>query len=121
MKHTAVALTLATFLLAGTPVLAKPTPSAPPTYLPSVVTPYDAYAPLFLAPMPEPRKHTGASNPDTPDPTRNTGGGEELIFQTRSPVRGHRASKFSSTGAAGRLVWGTGGKSPPRLSSTKLR
>ena len=34
MKHTAVALTLATFLLAGTPVLAKPTPSAPPTYLP---------------------------------------------------------------------------------------
>ena len=76
MKHTAVALTLATFLLAGTPALAKPTPSAPPTYLPSVVTPYDAYAPLFLAPMPEPRKHTGASNPDTPDPTRNTPGAE---------------------------------------------
>src|SRR4029079_11222415 len=76
MKHTAVALTLATFLVAGTPVLAKPTPSAPPTYLPSVVMPYDAYAPLFLAPMPEPRKHTGASNPDTPDPTRITPGAE---------------------------------------------
>jgi len=57
MKHTAVALTLTTFLLAGTPVLAKPKPSAPPTYLPSVVMPYDAYAPIFVVPMPEPRKN----------------------------------------------------------------
>jgi hypothetical protein len=24
--------------------------------------------------MPEPKKNTGASNPDTPDPTRNTPG-----------------------------------------------
>jgi hypothetical protein len=74
MKHTAVALTLATSLLAGTPVLAKPTPPPPPTYLPSVVMPYDAYAPIFLAPVPEPKKNTGASNPHTPDPTRNTPG-----------------------------------------------
>ena len=76
MKHIAVALTLTTFLLAGTPVLAKPKPSAPPTYLPSVVMPYDAYAPIFVAPMPEPRKNTGAANPYTPDPTRNTPGAE---------------------------------------------
>jgi hypothetical protein len=76
MKHTAVALTLTTFLLAGTPALAKPRRSTPPTYLPSVVMPYDAYAPLFLAPVPEPTKHTGASNPNTPDPTRNTPGAE---------------------------------------------
>jgi hypothetical protein len=76
MKHTAVALMLTTFLLAGTPVLAKPKPSAPPTYLPSVVMLYDAYAPIFVTPMPEPRKNAGASNPDTPDPTRNTPGAE---------------------------------------------
>ena len=76
MKHTAVALTLSMFLLAGTPVLAKATPQAPPTYLRFVVMPYDAYAPIFLAPMPEPKKNTGASNPDMPDPTRNTPGAE---------------------------------------------
>jgi hypothetical protein len=76
MKYTAVALTLTTFLLAGTPVLGKPKPSAPPTYLPSVVMPYDAYAPIFVAPMPEPRKNTGAANPYTPDPTRNIPGAE---------------------------------------------
>jgi len=45
-------------------------------YLPSVVMPYDAYAPLFMAPMPEHKKDTGDSNPDTPDPTRNTPGTE---------------------------------------------
>ena len=67
MNHTAVALTITTLLLAGTPVLAKPKPSVPPTYLPSVVMPYDAYAPIFVAPMPEPRKNTGAANPYTPD------------------------------------------------------
>ena len=76
MKHTAVALMLATLLLAATPALAKPKPSAPPTYLPSVVMPYNAYAPIFVAPVPEPKKNTGASNPDRPDPTRNTPGAE---------------------------------------------
>ena len=62
MNHTGVALTITTLLLAGTPVLAKPKLSVPPTYLPSVVMPYDAYAPIFVAPMPEPRKNTGAAN-----------------------------------------------------------
>ena len=76
MKHAAVALTLPTLLLAGAPVLAKPAPSAPPKYLPSVVMPYNAYAPIFVAPVPEPKKNSGASNPDTPDPTRNTPGAE---------------------------------------------
>jgi hypothetical protein len=76
MKHAAVALTLSTLLLAGTPVWAKPAPSAPPKYLPSVAMPYNAYAPIFVAPVPEPKKKTGASNPDTPDPTRNTPGAE---------------------------------------------
>jgi hypothetical protein len=77
MKPTAVALTLITVLLAATSVLAKPKPSGPPpTYLPSVVMPYDAYAPLFVTPMPEPKKNTGASDPYTPDPTRNTPGAE---------------------------------------------
>jgi hypothetical protein len=78
MKDAALALTLTTLFLAATPVVAKPRiePSAPPTYVPSVMMPYDAYAPIFIAPMPEPRKNTGASNPDTPDPTRNTPGAE---------------------------------------------
>jgi len=76
MKHATVGLTLSALLLVGTPVSAKPAPSAPPKYLPSVVMPYNAYAPLFMAPMPEHKKDTGASNPDTPDPTRNTPGAE---------------------------------------------
>src|SRR6185436_7249052 len=87
MKHTAVALTLATFLLAGTPVLAKPTPSAPPTYLPSVVMPYDAYAPLFLAPIARTQEAHWCleSRYAGPDSEHTWSGGEELIFQTRSP------------------------------------
>jgi hypothetical protein len=79
MKHAATALTFATLLLAATPVLTQTPvePSAPPD-TPSVVTPNDAYAPppLVVVPVPEPRKNTGASNPDTPDPTRNTPGAE---------------------------------------------
>jgi hypothetical protein len=86
VKHTAVALMLATLLLAATPALAKPKPSAPPTYLPSVLMPYNAYAPIFVAPVPEPKKNTGASNPYTPDPTWS--GGKELICGLpRAPTR----------------------------------
>jgi hypothetical protein len=76
MKHRALALTLSPLLLAGTPILAKPAPSAPPKYLPSVVMPYNAYAPIFMAPMPEHKKDTGASKPDTPEANRNTPGAE---------------------------------------------
>jgi len=79
MKHTAIALAFATLLLAGAPALAEspaevPAPgpdSAPP------VAPYDANAaPIVVVPVPEPRKNTGALNPDTPDPTKNTPGAE---------------------------------------------
>jgi hypothetical protein len=72
MKHTAIALTFAT-LLAENPAEA-PAPgsdSAPPA------APYDANAaPIVVVPVPEPRKNTGALNPDTPDPTKNTPGAE---------------------------------------------
>jgi hypothetical protein len=79
MKYAAITLTFATLLLAGTPALAQSPvePSAPPPdTLP--VMPNDAYAapPIVVVPVPEPRKNTGALNPDTPDPTKNTPGAE---------------------------------------------
>jgi hypothetical protein len=79
MKHAAMTFTIVTLLLAGTPVLAKtpaepsvPTPDAP------AVMPNDAYAApqIVVVPAPELRKNTGALNPDTPDPTKNTPGAE---------------------------------------------
>jgi hypothetical protein len=76
MKHAAIAITL---LLAGTPVLAQTPaePSAAPPDAPAVI-PNDTYAapPIVVVPAPEPRKNTGALNPDTPDPTKNTPGAE---------------------------------------------
>jgi len=79
MKHAATALTFATLLLAGTPVLAENPvePSAPGSDKTPGVTPNDANAaPPIVVPAPEPRKNTGALNPDTPDPTKNTPGAE---------------------------------------------
>jgi hypothetical protein len=72
-------LTFSTLLLAGTPVSAQTAaePSVPPDAPPAVL-PNDAYAapPIVVVPAPEPRKNTGALNPDTPDPTKNTPGAE---------------------------------------------
>jgi hypothetical protein len=83
MKNTAIALTFATLLLAGTPVLAENPvePGAPgsdkaPGVAPGV-TPNDARAaPNDATKTNEAPKQTGASNPDTPDPTKNTPGAE---------------------------------------------
>jgi len=79
MKHPAIALTFATLVFAAPPVLAQTSvePSVPPD-VPPVVLPNDAYAapPIVVVPVPEPRKNTGALNPDTPDPTKNTPGSE---------------------------------------------
>ena len=65
-------------LLAVTPVLAQTAvePSAPVDTPP--VAPNDAYAapPMVVVPVPDDCKNTGASNPCTPDPTRNTPGAE---------------------------------------------
>ena len=89
MKHTAVALTLATFLLAGTPVLAKPTPSAPPTYLPPWSCRMMHARRSSLRPCPNP-----GSTLAPRIPIRRTRLGTHLErrrranFQTRSPVRG---------------------------------
>jgi hypothetical protein len=75
MKNT---LAFATLLLAATPVLAQTPvePAAPADTTP--VTPNDAYAapPIVVVPVPEDCKNTGASNPCTPDPTKNTPGTE---------------------------------------------
>ena len=81
MKYAAVALALTTLLFAETPVLAKARiePSAPSFDTPPpIAVPYGAYAgPLFLViPAPDRCKNTGAANPCTPDPTRNTPGAE---------------------------------------------
>jgi hypothetical protein len=81
MKHAAIALTFATLLLAGTPVLAKtrinPSASGLDTP-PPVVMPSHAYAapPILVVPRRDNCKNTGAANPCTPDPTRNTPGAE---------------------------------------------
>jgi hypothetical protein len=80
MKSTAIVLTFTALLLsAGTPVLAESAlePPPPSSDLTPPVTPYDPNAPaIVVVPAPEPGKNTGASNPDTPDPTKNTPGAE---------------------------------------------
>ena len=79
MKHVAIALAVAILALAATPVLAEtPVEPAVPPNAPPVVTPNDAYAapPLVVVPVPDNCKNTGAANPCTPDPTRNTPGAE---------------------------------------------
>jgi hypothetical protein len=72
--------TFATLLLAATPVLAQNSvePIAPGSEKTPGVKPNDASAPptVIVVPVPEPRKNTGALDPDTPDPTRNTPGAE---------------------------------------------
>jgi hypothetical protein len=74
MKNTAKALVFAALILAGTPVLAaNPVePSAPGSDKTPGITPNDANP----SPTIDSTKNTGASNPDTPDPTRNTPGAE---------------------------------------------
>jgi hypothetical protein len=77
MKEKAIALTFATLLLTGTPVLAQNPVETPSDQAP-VVTPNDPNVPpaIVVVPPPEPRKNTGALDPNTPDPTRNTPGAE---------------------------------------------
>jgi hypothetical protein len=78
MKKTPMTLAFAILLLAVTPALAQTAvePSAPVDTPP--VAPNDAYAapPMVVVPVPDDCKNTGASNPCTPDPTRNTPGAE---------------------------------------------
>ena len=79
MKRAVTALVVATLALAGTPVRAENPvePAAPGSDKTPGVTPNDANAaPPIVVPAPEPRKNTGALNPDTPDPTKNTPGAE---------------------------------------------
>jgi hypothetical protein len=82
MKHAAIALTFATLVLAGTPVLAaNPVkPSAPGSdKLLGVMSRFEPRFERWQAPFRRPvhpPKQTGASNPATPDPTRNTPGAE---------------------------------------------
>ena len=72
------ALTFATLVLAATPVLAQNPIEPTPPDQPPVVMPNDPNAPptIIVVPAPEPRKNTGALDPYTPDPTRNTPGAE---------------------------------------------
>ena len=75
MKYAATVLAVAMLALAGTPVLAENPvePAAPGSDKTPGVTPNDAKA----APTPPATtKDTGAMNPDTPDPTKNTPGAE---------------------------------------------
>jgi hypothetical protein len=74
MKHAATALAVAMLVLAGTPVRAENPvePGAPGSDKTPGVTPNDAKA----SPPKETFKKTGATNPDTPDPTKNTPGAE---------------------------------------------
>jgi hypothetical protein len=80
MKRATTALAIASLALAGTPVMAENPvePSAPGSDKTPGVTPNDAYAPppLVVVPPQEVGKNTGASNPNTPDPTKNTPGAE---------------------------------------------
>ena len=75
MKNAALALAVAMLALAGTPVMAENPvePSAPGSDKTPGVTPNDANAP---APKEKTPKQTGATNPDTLDPTKNTPGAE---------------------------------------------
>jgi hypothetical protein len=74
MKQAATALAVAMLVLAGTPVKAENPvePGAPGADKTPGVTPNDAKA----SPPKETPKETGATNPDTPDPTKNTPGAE---------------------------------------------
>jgi hypothetical protein len=74
MKHAATALAVAMLVLAGTPVKAENPlePSAPGSDKAPGVTPKDAKA----SPPKETSQQTGATNPNTPDPTKNTPGAE---------------------------------------------
>jgi len=74
MKHAATALAVAMLVLAGTPVKAENPvePGSPGADKTPGVTPNDAKA----SPPKEIPKKTGATNPDTPDPTKNTPGAE---------------------------------------------
>ncbi len=89
MKNTAIALTFASLLLTGTPVLAaNPVePSAPSSDKTPAATPNDArmplpgfesyYAPYYgFGPYYAPYYRTGASDPYTRNPHRNTPGAE---------------------------------------------
>jgi hypothetical protein len=72
MKYAAVAVAM--LALAGTPVLAQNPvePSVPGSDKSPGVTPNDAKA----SPPKDTSKPTGATNPETPDPTKNTPGAE---------------------------------------------
>ena len=74
MKNAAITLTFASSLLTGTPVLAANPiePSGPDSDKSPGVTPNDA-APYDVRTFP---KWTGASDPYTPNPHRNTPGAE---------------------------------------------
>jgi hypothetical protein len=70
MKHATLALAVAMLVLAGTPVRAEnPVEGSDKT---PGVTANDAKVSLPK----ETSKETGATNPDTPDPTKNTPGAE---------------------------------------------
>ena len=72
MKYAAVAIAIVA--LAGTPVLAENPvePSAASSDESPGVTPNDAKA----SPPKDTSRPTGATNPETPDPTKNTPGAE---------------------------------------------
>jgi hypothetical protein len=76
MKNTAKALVFVALLLAGTPLLAENPvePAAPGSDKALGVTPNDARSgeTIVVVPAPDLSKNTGASNPDTPGPTKNT-------------------------------------------------
>jgi hypothetical protein len=79
MKNAATALGVAILALSVTPVLAETAVEhSVPSDAPPVVMPNDAYAapPVVVVPIPDKCKNTGAGDPCTPDPTRNTPGAE---------------------------------------------
>jgi hypothetical protein len=85
MKHAAIALAVATLVVAGTPVRAENPvePGAPGSDKTPGVTPNDAKA----SPPKETSKKTGATNPDTPDPTKNTPGAETKTEEPELLIR----------------------------------
>jgi hypothetical protein len=71
------AFMLATLCLVPTAVMAQsPAGTAIPQDQAPALAPNDPNAPTIVMPAPEPGKNTGALNPDTPDPTKNTPGAE---------------------------------------------